>query len=231
MGARFQQNLLPLIEPGLPASGFFLGRVEGIAVDVPREEAMQRLAPAHRDALELSGLGNRVFATAEQVHGAEIAILKEGNPLPVFPVEGADGLATNRLDVVLGIYVADCAAVAVIDRAGRAIALVHSGKKGTEAGIVPRAVHALREHFGILPADLAVRVSPCIRPPHYETDFASEIARQACEAGVVDFKDCGLCTASDPDRFYSYRMEKGRTGRMLAALALPEPPAKVPTAI
>jgi copper oxidase (laccase) domain-containing protein len=28
--------------------------------------------------------------------------------------------------------------------------------------------------------------------------------------------DCGLDTASDLERFYSYRMEKGRTGRMVA---------------
>jgi copper oxidase (laccase) domain-containing protein len=30
--------------------------------------------------------------------------------------------------------------------------------------------------------------------------------------------DCGLCTSTDLQRFYSYRVEKGKTGRMLALL-------------
>lgn len=65
-----------------------------------------------------------------------------------------------------------------------------------------------------------MQVAPCIRPPHYEIDFAADILRQAREAGVQDVHDCGTCTASDPDTYYSYRREKGRTGRLLALLAL-----------
>jgi copper oxidase (laccase) domain-containing protein len=33
--------------------------------------------------------------------------------------------------------------------------------------------------------------------------------------------DNGECTSSDLQRFYSYRMEKGRTGRMLALMGRP----------
>ena len=70
------------------------------------------------------------------------------------------------------------------------------------------------------PADLIAQISPCIRPPHYENDFAAEIARQLEAAGIRDIHDCGTCTATDPDSYYSYRREKGFTGRMLAFLAL-----------
>ena len=38
--------------------------------------------------------------------------------------------------------------------------------------------------------------------------------------GVAEVVDCGDCTGANPDRYYSYRMEQGRTGRMLALLAL-----------
>ena len=34
--------------------------------------------------------------------------------------------------------------------------------------------------------------------------------------------DSGVCTACDLKRYYSYRAEKGQTGRMLALLALRE---------
>jgi copper oxidase (laccase) domain-containing protein len=31
--------------------------------------------------------------------------------------------------------------------------------------------------------------------------------------------DCGVCTSSDLGRYYSYRVEKGKTGRHLAVAA------------
>ncbi len=64
------------------------------------------------------------------------------------------------------------------------------------------------------------QLGPCIRPPWYETDFAAEIVRQLRAAGVGRVEDGGTCTAADPERYYSYRREKGQTGRMLALLAL-----------
>jgi hypothetical protein len=98
--------------------------------------------------------------------------------------------------------------------------LVHSGKKGTALSIVSEAISGLTKHFGSNPADLIVQLSPCIRPPHYEIDFAADIVRQCREAGVKNVNDCGVCTACDLQKYYSYRLEKGRTGRMLALLAL-----------
>jgi polyphenol oxidase len=78
----------------------------------------------------------------------------------------------------------------------------------------------MSEEFGSDPEDLIVQLSPCIRPPHYEVDFAAEIVAQLKQCGVSQIFDCGENTGSDLRRFYSYRMEKGLTGRMLALLAL-----------
>jgi copper oxidase (laccase) domain-containing protein len=63
-----------------------------------------------------------------------------------------------------------------------------------------------------------VVLGPCIRPPDYEVDFAREIQQQAKQAGVGLFHDSGLNTAADLSRFYSYRKEMGKTGRMLALI-------------
>ena len=54
----------------------------------------------------------------------------------------------------------------------------------------------------------------------YKMDVAGGIKDQLAAAGVRQVADCGLDTASDPGRFYSYRIEKGRTGRMMALGAL-----------
>jgi len=77
----------------------------------------------------------------------------------------------------------------------------------------------MRKEFGCDPADMTVQLSPCIRPPNYEVDFAAMIVAQCREAGVGQVVDCGVCTAAHLDRYYSYRAEKGKTGRMLAFLA------------
>ncbi len=209
--------------PALAELGFvrhaFLGRVPGLDVATERSAALARLDATHRKIRDDLGFGGMAFATAEQVHGAEIAVLAA--PLPAdhcFP--GADGLITNQSGVSLGIYVADCAAIYLVDPVTRSLGLVHSGKKGTELAIVRQAIAALERSFGARPRDLVVQLSPCIRPPHYEVDFAAEIVQQARDAGVEKVHDSDHCTACALDRYYSYRAEKGRTGRMLALLAL-----------
>jgi copper oxidase (laccase) domain-containing protein len=78
----------------------------------------------------------------------------------------------------------------------------------------------MREKFSTKPEDLIVQLSPCIRPPHYEIDFAATIIEQCRAQGVKKIYDSGICTACDIVRYYSYRAEKGRTGRMLALLGL-----------
>lgn len=173
----------------------------------------------HRQARDSLGLASAAFLTAQQVHGKKVAVIDSSVSVDRC-FDSCDGLVTNQRDVCLGIYVADCCAVYLVDPIQRAIGLVHSGKKGTELGILSEAIALMVENFDSKSADLIVQLSPCIRPPHYEIDFAAEIVRQCQEAGVEKVNDCNTCTACDLERYYSYRAEKGRTGRMLALLAL-----------
>lgn len=197
----------------------FTQRVPGIDVSADKPEALRRLDRVHGRIRSAISLGAAPFVTAEQVHGSRVAALDQ-------PLTGdrcfddCDGVITNQRGLCLGIYVADCCAVYLLDTARPAIGLVHSGKKGTELGITNHAIALMTERFGTRPSDLVVQLSPCIRPPHYEIDFAADIAQAARAAGVEQVHDCGTCTACDLERYYSYRAEKGRTGRMLALLAL-----------
>jgi len=201
--------------PGIRAG--FTRRVAGLDVCVEREDALERLEPYHLQARADAGLADMPFATAEQVHGNHVAEVSADSH---FPVPGTDALLTTVPNICLGIYVADCAAIFLAERRARGIALVHSGKKGTELGIAVNAAKALCAAAGATPSDLVAQISPCIRPPHYELDFASEIVRQLTDLGIGEVHDCGICTASNPDSYYSYRLEKGRTGRMLAIMAI-----------
>ena len=184
-----------------------------------KSEALARLDGVHREIRNGHGLGKTPFITAQQIHGKQVSIIGSATKED-YCFENCDGIVTNQAGVCLGIYVADCCAVYIVDPVRRAIGLVHSGKKGTELGIAPNAIETMAAQFGSNPADLIVQLSPCIRPPHYEIDFAAEIVQQCRDGGVTAVHDCGTCTACDLERYYSYRAEKGRTGRMLAFLAL-----------
>ena len=208
---------ISLHESASPVVARFIGRIPGIGVNLERDAAMAALAPHQYRLLGEQGLVSYPLATAEQIHGAEIAIVAEpsGKPIP-----GVDGLLTSTRGITLGISVADCAPVWIVARDGSAGALLHSGKKGTESGIVPRGIRELGARTGLTPSELSVTIGPCIRPPCYEVDFAAEIRRQAADEGVMEIHDDSICTACHPERYYSYRREKGVTGRMLATLTL-----------
>jgi copper oxidase (laccase) domain-containing protein len=203
----------------------FIQRIPGIGVSHDKAEVLERLDAAHREIRNATGFGNWPLFTAEQIHGNKIAIVDRAVASAVlsgadgreFPA--CDGIITNQRSVALGIYVADCCAVYIVDPKTPAIGLVHSGRKGTELGVVTNAIRQMIEHFGSDPSSMIMQLSPCIRPPHYEVDFAAEISRQCRTLGVQHIHDSGACTACDLGRYYSYRAEKGKTGRMLAVLA------------
>ncbi|PYI78182.1 MAG: hypothetical protein DMF04_04160 [Verrucomicrobia bacterium] len=197
----------------------FVRRVPEIRLSNDKDVVLENLDQAHRQAREALGMADRKFVTARQVHGNQTAVINS-EVAADHCFEGCDGLITNQRDVCLGIYVADCCAVYLVDQNGRGISLVHSGKKGTQLGVVSRAIDSMRKEFGIAPTDLIVQLSPCIRPPHYEIDFAADIVRQCRDAGIKEVHDSGICTACDLEHYYSYRAEKGRTGRMLALLGM-----------
>ena len=221
--------------PALNAIGIcrhiFTQRIPSIDVSHDKAEVLERLDAAHREIRNAVSMGDWPLFTAEQVHCNKIAVIDQvgsarctdqtpqrGAPTSEFPA--CDGIITNQLGIALGIYVADCCAVYIVDPKTPAIGLVHSGRKGTELSVVTNAVRQMIDRFGSDPAKMIVQLSPCIRPPHYEVDFAADIVRQCRIFGIHQIHNSGTCTACDLERYSSYRAEKGKTGRMLAVLGL-----------
>ncbi len=163
----------------------------------------------------LRRFGFHSAATAEQTHGNGVveATGPGGHP-------GVDALITRQPGLPLHIRCADCAAVFIVDQRMPAIALIHSGKKGTQLNIVGHTLAAMHRHFGTQATDCRAVISPSIGPCHYEVDLWAGIEQQLHGAGVTDFHNPRVCTACHLDRYFSYRAEKGQTGRMLAQLIL-----------
>lgn len=208
----------PALDLPVVAHGF-VKRVPGISVSLDKTEVLALLQPWHDAAVAHLGFGQENVFTAEQIHGGETAVVTADSPRWT---PGVDGLMTNVPGLMLGIHTADCAPVYLVDPVRNAIALLHSGRKSTEAGITPRAIRLMAETYGTDPRDLIVQIAPCIRPPLFEMDIAGRIAADAIAAGVpaAQVHDCGTCTGTEVSHYYSYRVEKGKTGRLLALLGL-----------
>lgn len=166
------------------------------------------------------GFASNRFASAEQTHGHGVGVVFEatGERVPM-----VDALVTATKGLPLVIRCADCAAVFIVDQHTPAIGLVHSGKKGTLTNVVGNTLTVMRQRFGTAPGDCLSVISPSIGPCHYEMDIWSDIEAQLRDAGVRDIHNPRICTACHLDRYFSYRAEKGHTGRMLAVLSLQSP--------
>ena len=78
-----------------------------------------------------------------------------------------DALATCEKDLMLCIVTADCTPVFMLDPVHRAIALVHSGRKGTLLGICKKTVEHLQKAHGTDPRDLICALGPYICGEHH----------------------------------------------------------------
>jgi copper oxidase (laccase) domain-containing protein len=169
-------------------------------------------SPAYEQQL-VAAFGYHHFARAEQTHGNNVALVTTPGHHTV-----ADALITRTRHLPLLIRCADCAPIFLV--APHAIGLIHSGKKGTLANIVAPTVAAMQRDLHVAPADLIAVIAPSIGPCHYDLDLWTPLETQLRNAGIHHVHNERRCTACHLDRYFSYRAEKGQTGRMFSILAL-----------
>jgi len=175
------------------------------------------------------------ICVAPQVHGTTV-LPHAGGWAGMLRTRPADGHATVERGIALAVTVADCIPVFIAHPSG-AIALLHSGWRGTEARIVEEGIRTLAR-AGLAPDELAVHLGPGICGRCYEVsadvrarltgetatrpgnvDLRSLIAEHARAAGVRAVTVSPHCTRCDNDAFFSHRA--GDTGRQIAVLVAP----------
>jgi polyphenol oxidase len=195
----------------------FTLRQPEVEIAEDRTRTLRALRLRHDELLGSRGIPHRQLVVGQQIHGNLVAWVEKK---PDLPIPNTDGLATNIPGLPIGVYVADCCAVQLVDIKRPAAAVLHSGLKGTRLNIAAAGVACLVERNGSEPSDLLAVLSPCIRGCCYREEFADRIVDQLRAAGVTRITRHDRCTACDPGRYYSYNREKGRTGRMLAAVMI-----------
>lgn len=181
------------------------------------------------------------LVSVRQVHGA--AVLRAGE---VGEGSEADALWCHRDDgpCVVGVLTADCVPVLLADREGEAVAAVHSGWRGTVAGVVTQTVRTLAD-AGIPPARLVVAIGPCIelaafevgeevaaqfdetfvergRWPKPHVDLVGVVRAQLRAAGVpaAAIERVGSCTHANPERYFSFRRDGAGIGQMMSFIGV-----------
>lgn len=182
------------------------------------------------------------FATAAQVHGNRV-ITHTGDWEGWLRSPAADGHLAPAGGTAFAVTVADCVPVFLAHPAG-AVALLHSGWRGTAGRITEAAIAALAR-LGLRARDLHVHLGPAICGSCYEVspdvhaqltgrtvttpspvDLRSLIAGHARAAGVHHITVSPWCTRCHNERFFSHRA--GDAGRQLAVIVRVEGPRSSP---
>lgn len=225
-----------------PFDSFNLGNARGPAGDDPAAVAANRAALVARAGLPSAPHWLRqVHGTGVLEATRAIPAGDASAELARMAAEPEADAAVSRVPgVVLAVLTADCLPVLLATRDGSRIGAAHAGWRGLAAGVLERTVAALaappqtlvawlgpaagpqayevggevREAFISRDASAAKAFTPT-RPGHWRVDLYALARRrlQAAGLGEASIHGGGLCTISDPARFYSHRRD-GRTGRM-----------------
>ncbi|MCJ7556264.1 MAG: peptidoglycan editing factor PgeF [Gammaproteobacteria bacterium] len=177
----------------------------------------------------------------EQVHG-HVAIAADD----WLPGIRADACVAMQPDQVCAVLTADCLPVLFCDEAGQCVAAAHAGWRGLLSGVLENTLMLMSAPSSRLLAWLGPAIGPMAfevgdevraafvgQTPDAEKFFAPNpagrwqadlagLARQRLNRlGLERIYGGGFCTASDPERFYSYRRD-GQCGRMASMVWLDE---------
>ncbi|HEX6747159.1 MAG TPA: polyphenol oxidase family protein [Longimicrobium sp.] len=185
--------------------------------------------------------GMRTAVHSRQVHGAELWVHHERGAPGVSVMSGFDGHLTARAGLLLSAGVADCTPVSIVDSGHRCVAMVHSGWRGTAAGISERAIAKLAGMWSSRPEALWVHCGPSICGRCYEVgpevhaaihpdrepppgrepiDVSAAIAGRVIAAGVPaeQVTVSAHCTRCGSPDFFSHRA--GSAGRQMGVLGI-----------
>ncbi len=193
---------------------------------------------------------NMHFIVANQTHSNNIHIVTEtkteGWSSLDTAIENCDALITKQKNIMLTILTADCVPILLFDKKQNIISAVHAGWKGTEQKIVYKTIEKMKEIFNSNPKDILATIAPSIGKCCYEVDWRvskhfKEIENayenrgkkqmldlpyinkvQLLQAGIDEhnIELSNVCTACEVKNYFSYRKEKGCSGRFMSMIGL-----------
>ena len=145
----------------------------------------------------------------------------------------ADGVVTDKPDIILGITTADCMPVLLADDRHGVVGAAHAGWRGALAGVVENTI-ALMMKKGARREDIAAAAGPCLQKQSFEVrrdmlslflaqdeanaefftpfaadgwlfDLESYMRRRLNLAGIENVSFSGIDTFTEEELYFSYR--------------------------
>ncbi len=191
-----------------------------------------------------AGIGSNRLVSSNQVHGTGILYAEEPGHH-----DGYDAFVTDKPDLFLCIFTADCYPVLIYDPKQRAVGAAHAGWKGTAGEIVMKTVAEMSARFNTEASDCLAYIGAGISAGAYEVgrevcerfpeefcmtkiltdggrkyflDLGKANRRQLLNSGIpAENIECSpFCSFIDREMFYSYRRDNGMTGRMVSLIGM-----------
>jgi hypothetical protein len=96
-----------------------------------------------------------------QIHSNKVIFVEKPNSQTL----NADGIISNRKDLILGVLTADCAPIVILGK--KYFGIIHAGWKGTFSGIIENAINFFLKK-GECKEDIFVDVGPHLRKESFE---------------------------------------------------------------
>lgn len=198
--------------------------------DLPEHILQNREGALHQLQLSMNNLCN-----LKQVHGKDVLIASIGQ-------QQGDALVSNKKDLVLAVSIADCYPILFHDKKNNVIGAAHAGWRGTVGKIAERTVSEMLK-LGAEKEHIQVAIGQGISREKFEV--GDEVIEQFKSNGfphqlLTDNKiDLALCNefvlteigipvdhiwkmnrCTFESDFFSYRQDKGKTGRMWGVISL-----------
>ncbi len=182
-----------------------------------------------------------------QIHSDRIVIVDRAIHDFENPPE-CDALITDQPGIPLMVMTADCTPVLFFDPVKNIIAVAHAGRAGAVQGIVPKTIQKMQKRFASKLEDILVVLGPSIQSCCYEV--GEKIAKEVTDNGFGDavveretryylevnaiikkqleaigikkekLEDLDICNACEHEKFFSYRADRQKTGRIAGVLML-----------
>lgn len=138
------------------------------------------VAENRRVAAKRLGFSAERVVWMDQVHSARVARATEPGS-----AGSVDAMVTDRTGLVLAALAADCLVVLAADAEAGIVGAAHSGRSGTQQGVVPAMVAGMAR-LGAEPARISAVLGPAVCGFCYEVgpDVQAEVARSVPEAAV-----------------------------------------------
>ena len=119
---------------------------------------------------EYKNLIRPTMSHSDNVQIVKEIINKDTPDMNIPSLENTDGLITDKRKFILATTGSDCITMILFDPVKKVLANVHSGWRGTLAGISHNAVEKLKENFNVDAKNLICCMAPAIRKCHFEVD-------------------------------------------------------------